>query len=116
MAKRVVPRFKASQVPRRRIFLKQWREYRNLTQEQLAERVGWSVGNVSQLERGLQGYSDEGLALLADALQCTPGQILDVDPTNDDAIWSLWERAQPGQRQALIEVAKGMVRKTGTDS
>jgi len=84
--------------------------------EQLAERVGWSVGNVSQLERGLQGYSDEGLVLLAEALHCTPGQILEVDPTQDDAIWSLWERAKPAQRQTLLEVAKGMVGKTGTDS
>lgn len=74
------------------------------------------MGNVSQLERGLQGYSDEGLALLAEALQCTPGQILDVDPTNDDAIWSLWERAKPAQRDALLEVAKGMVPKTRTGS
>lgn len=106
----VQPRFKQ----RRRIFLKQWREYRGLTQEQLAERVGWSVGNISQLERGLQGYSDEGLALLAEALQCTPGQILDVDPADDNAIWSLWERARPAQRNALLEVAKGMVR-TGTE-
>lgn len=113
MAKRVVPRPKQSQV-RRRIFLKEWREYRNLTQEALADRVGWSVGNVSQLERGLQGYSDEGLALLADALQCTPGQILDVDPTNDDAMWSLWERAKPGQKRILLDTAKEMVVKTGT--
>lgn len=72
------------------------------------------MGNVSQLERGLQGYSDEGLALLADALQCTPGQILEVDPTDDEAIWSLWERAKPGQRRTLLEVAKEMVVKTGT--
>lgn len=113
MAKRVVPRFKQTGV-RRRIFLKQWREYRGLTQQQVADRVGWSVGNISQLERGLQGYSDEGLALLAEALQCTPGQILDVDPLNDDAIWSLWERAKPGQRQTLLDVAKEMVIKTGT--
>lgn len=115
MAKKVVPRFK--QRPRRRIFLRQWREYRGLTQEQLADRVGWSVGNVSQLERGLQGYSDEGLAALAEALNCTPGQILDVDPTDDKAIWSLWERAKPAQRDALLEVARGFVppRRTGTE-
>jgi transcriptional regulator with XRE-family HTH domain len=112
MAKRVTHSFKQPPA-RRRIFLKQWREFRNLTQEQLAERVGWSVGNVSQLERALQGYSDEGLALLADALQCTPGQILDVDPTNDNSIWSLFERAKPSQRQTLLEVAKEMVVKTG---
>ena len=112
MAKRVVPRFKKPAV-RRRIFLKQWREFRGLTQEQLADRVGWSVGNVSQLERGLQGYSQEGLEALAEALQCDPGQILTVDPTGDDAIWLIWERAKPGERQMIVELAKTVV-KTGT--
>jgi transcriptional regulator with XRE-family HTH domain len=102
---RFKPRFKA----RRRIFLKQWRQYRDLTQEQLAERVGWSVGNVSQLERGQQGYSDEGLAALAEALNATPARSSTVDPTNDDAIWSLWERAEPGERQMIVEVAKTVV-------
>lgn len=102
---------------RRRIFLKEWRQYRNLTQEALAERVGWSVGNVSQLERGQQGYSDEGLAALADALNCTPGQILDVDPTKEDAIWSIWERAKQGERQDITDYARYVIekgQKTGT--
>jgi transcriptional regulator with XRE-family HTH domain len=85
----------------------------DLTQEQLAERVGWSVGNVSQLERGLQGYSQEGLEALAEALQCDPGQLLTVDPTGDDAIWSIWERAEPGERKMIVELAKTVV-KTGT--
>lgn len=99
---------------RRRIFLKQWREYRGLTQEALADRVGMSVSNISQLERGLQGYSDDGLSALAEALQCEPGQILNVDPTDDDAIWSIWERAEPGQRKIIMDVAKSIVgRKAG---
>lgn len=102
----VEPRLKQ----RRRIFLKEWRKFRGLTQEELAERVGWSVGNVSQLEQSKQGYSQEGLEALAEVLQCEPGQILNVDPSNDDAIWSLWERAQPGQRQTILEVAKGFVK------
>lgn len=96
---------------RRRIFLKEWREYRGLTQESLADRVGMSVSNISQLERGLQGYSDEGLERLADALRCDPGQILTVNPLDDNAIWSLWERAEPGQRQVIMDVAKGLVTK-----
>jgi transcriptional regulator with XRE-family HTH domain len=99
---------------RRRIFLNEWREYRNLTQEQLAERVGMSVSNVSQLEQGRQGYSQEGLEALAEALQCEPGQLLTVDPTADDAIWSIWERAQPDERRIILDVAKGLIGKTGT--
>lgn len=110
--KRVVPRFKPQ---RRRIFLKEWRKYRGLTQEQLAEAAGMVVSNVAQLEQGRQGYSDKGLEALADALKCTPGQILMVDPSKDDAIWSIWENANQGDRQKIVEIARTITGKTGTD-
>lgn len=107
MAKKVTPRFRQ----RRRIFLKEWREYRGLTQEQLAERVGMSKSNVSQLEQGRQGYSQDGLEALAEALQCDPGQIINVDPTKDDAIWSIWERAKTAERSMIIDIAKTIVKR-----
>lgn len=110
--KKVVPRFKAQ---RRRIFLKEWRKYRGMTQEQLAEAAGMAVSNVAQLEQGRQGYSDKGLEALADALRCTPGQILMVDPTRDEAIWSIWETANQGDRQKIVDIARTITGKTGTD-
>ena len=102
---------------RRRIFLKEWRVYRGYTQEQLAEMVGWSVGNVSQLERGLQGYSQEGLEALAEALRCDPGHILTVNPLQQDGIWSIWETAKEAERQEITGFARYLVekgQKTGT--
>lgn len=84
-----------------------------MTQEQLAEAAGMSVSNVSQFERGLQGFSDEGLQALAEALTAQPGWLLMVDPTDDTAIWSIWENAKPGERKMIIELAKTVV-KTGT--
>jgi transcriptional regulator with XRE-family HTH domain len=97
----------------RRTFVKEWREYRGLTQEQLAERVGMSKSNISQLEQARQGYSAEGLEKLADALRCEPAHLLMVDPTKDDAMWAIWERAKEGERKMIIELAKTVV-KTGT--
>jgi transcriptional regulator with XRE-family HTH domain len=114
MAKRVQTRLK-TQNRNRRIFLKEWRTYRGLTQEQLAERVGWGVSNVSQLETGRQGYSQDGLERLADALRCDPGHLLSVDPTKNDAIWSIWEIAKPGDRQKIVDIARTIIGKTGTD-
>lgn len=111
MAKKVVPRFKA---PRRRIRLKEWREFRDMTQEQLAEAMGWSVSNISQLERGLQGYSQEGLEALAAVLRCDPGQLINVDPLNGE-IWSIWEGAKAGERQMIVDLAR-TVTKTGTNN
>lgn len=91
---------------RKPIFLRQWRIYRNLTQEQLAERTGLSIGTVSGLETGKVGYSDDSLNLLADALSCEPGQILMVDPTKPNAIWSIWEQAKEGEKQKIVDVAR----------
>lgn len=103
---------KKPQPKRRRIFLREWRKYRNLTQEQLAERVGWAVSNVSQLEQARQGYSQDGLEALAMALQCDPGQLLNTDPTRDEGIWPLWETAKPGERQMIVGIAKTIIGKT----
>ncbi len=97
----------------RQTFVRQWRKYRGLTQEQLAERAGMTVSNVSQLERNVQGYSPEGLQSLADALNCEPKHLLMVDPSKDDAIWSIWERANVAERNMIVELARTVV-KTGT--
>jgi transcriptional regulator with XRE-family HTH domain len=110
MTKKVKPRFKR---PLLRNFVKEWRLYRGLTQEQLADRAGMSVGNISQFERQLQGFSDEGLQALAEALQTEPGYLLMVNPKADEPIWSIWEKAKPAERQMIVDLAKTVV-KTGT--
>src|SRR3954447_22860064 len=110
MAKRVVPRFKP-QKQQRRHFIKEWRKFRGLTQEALAEKADMSPTNLSQLENNKQRYSAEGLERLAEALQCEPAQLLMVDPTKDDAMWSIWDRAKPSERQQIIAVAKALVSK-----
>lgn len=114
MAKKVIPRLK--QKERRRTFFKEWRKYRRLTLEAAAERAGMTAGNLSAMERGAQGYTQAGLEALAEAYHCDPGQLLTVDPTKGDAIWTLWERAKPGQRQQLVEIATTIVGKTGTNN
>ena len=98
----------------RRLFLKEWRAYRGLTQEQLASRVDMSVSNISQLENGKQGYSTEGLHALAEALNCDPGHLLMVDPIRNDAIWSIWERASEAERSQILAVSREIVRKAGS--
>jgi transcriptional regulator with XRE-family HTH domain len=111
MAKKVVPRFKP---PRRRTFFREWRKYRELTLEEAAELAGMTAGNISAMERGAQGYTQDGLEALARAYQCEPAQLLMVDPINSD-IWSIWEHAKVGDRQKIVEIAKTIVGKTGTN-
>lgn len=89
----------------RRIFLAQWRNLRGMTQEQLAEAAGVSVGLVSSLEAGNAGYSAESLHKLATALKIEPGMILSVNPESDEALWSLFLRASTSEREQIAKHA-----------
>jgi transcriptional regulator with XRE-family HTH domain len=114
MAKKVVPRFKGK--VRRRTFFKEWRKHRGLTLEVAAERADMTAGNLSAMERGAQGYTQDGLEALASAYNCDPGQLLTVDPTKGEAIWSIWERAKPGDKLKIVDIAQTIIGKTGTDN
>lgn len=63
-----------------RHFIKEWRKYRGMTQEQLASALGYAVSSISQLENGKQGYSQAILEALGVILQCTPAELLSVNP------------------------------------
>src|SRR5271166_3357427 len=70
---------------RRKTFIREWRSFRHLTQEQLAERVNMSPGNLSLIERGLQNYTQDTLESLAEALQCDPADLLMRNPLDGEA-------------------------------
>lgn len=109
--KKVVPRFKNKS--RQRTFFKEWRKHRRLTLEAAAERAGMTAGNISAMERGSQGYTQDGLEALAHAYNVEPAWLINVDPSKDEAIFSIWERAKPAERTMIVEVARTIV-KTGT--
>lgn len=98
---------------RRRTFFRQWREHRGLTQEQLAERLETSVASISRLESGTQPYTQDVLEALAEELHTDPASLLMRDPTDPEAIWSLWDQAKQGERTLIEELARSVV-KTGT--
>lgn len=108
---RVTPRFRKP--PLRRTFIREWREHRLLTLEQLAERVGTTHATLSRVERSKQPYSQALLEALADALQTDPASLLIRNPADPEGIWSVWDQAKPGQKQAIVDIAKTVI-KTGT--
>lgn len=109
--KKVRPRPKAPQY--RRTFIRQWREHRGLTLEQLADRVETTHASLSRIERGRQPYSQALLEALAEALQTDPPSLLMRNPQDPEGIWSIWDQAKPGERQMIVDIAKTVV-KTGT--
>jgi transcriptional regulator with XRE-family HTH domain len=119
MAKKVETRFKGQYG---RHYIREWRKFRRMTLEALASRVGEKIGgfthaSLSRIERGLQPYSQPILEAIADALRTDPASLMMRDPTDPDAIWSVWEQAKPGEREVIVDMAASYlrrVRKTGT--
>jgi transcriptional regulator with XRE-family HTH domain len=96
-------------------YLKAWREFRELTQAELAELVGTNQNMIAYLESGERGLSAKWLRKLAPALKTTPGHLLDHDPQHMSAdIFDIWMHADERQRRQLSDVARAIVR-TGPD-
>lgn len=76
------------------LFLRDWRKFRDLTQEELAAKIGLTTSSISQWENGKQGFTDESLAALARALECTPAALLAHNPRRADSFWPLFEAAE----------------------
>lgn len=115
MTKRVTPRFKGAQ-RLRKTYIREWREYRGLTLEALAERVGEQIGgfthaSLSRIERGLQPYSQPVLEAVAEALQTDPASLLMRNPEDAEGLWSIWDQAAKGEREMIVDLAKTVVRK-----
>lgn len=92
---------------RRRHFLREWRKYRGLTQEQLGERVDVSGSNISLLENGKQNYTQRILEEIALALNTEPACLLAEDPTAQDGEWQLLaklRRLSPLERRQALAI------------
>lgn len=94
-------------------FIREWRNHRQLSLDQLASRVPMDKGNLSKVERSLLPYNQEMLEKIAEALMTDPASLLMRDPSAPEAIWSVWERASPAVRRQIEGVAETLLR-TGT--
>ncbi|MEM1040870.1 MAG: helix-turn-helix transcriptional regulator [Pseudomonadota bacterium] len=109
----MVTRIGPKTLKQRRIFLREWREHRNLTQEQLADRIGTTKASISRIENLARDPQLGFLEAAAEALNCTPSDILSRDPeqpTADQLLQSLTEE----QKKQVVDFME-FVRRTGTD-
>lgn len=101
-------------------YIRPWRHHRNLTLEQVKERlenlhdVSITKTSLSRIEKGKQPYSQPILEALADVLETDPASLLMRDPTQGEAIWSLWDRIEvpkQGDARRILEALAGAPRK-----
>lgn len=89
-----------------RWFLKQWRKHRGYNQERMAELSELSLGYYNEVETGKRRYNQDLLEKFALVLNCEVADLLTRDPSDPEAIWALWEKMQPTQREQLVEIAR----------
>ena len=101
---------KQTKFTKRKTFIRQWRHHRGWTLQRLADRLDMTHSHFSMLERGERGYVQDTLEKVAGALNTDVASLLMRDPSDTDAIWSLWDLAKPGQRKQIVEIAKTIVK------
>lgn len=113
-------------------YLREWRKHRDLTLEQVAERVEltgslratlepgtrpitMTHATLSRIERGKIPYSQPLLEILAEIYQVEPATLIRINPEQGDSIYSIWETLPPAERRRVEEFAQALKR-TGTDN
>lgn len=93
--------------------LKAWREFRKLSQEELADRVDTTASQISMLENGERGLSAKWLRKLAPALDTTPGHLLEHDPGElPTDVLDIWAHISKRDRATALRILETF--KTGT--
>lgn len=86
-------------------YLKEWRKFRGLTQQQLADGAETDKSVVSLIENGKRGLSDEWAHTFAPLLGTTPGFLFDHDPNRlDTALIDAVRQVPPSQRDQALAI------------
>lgn len=109
-----VPDACAMVTKRKRTFIKEWRQFRRLTQQQLGDAIDKDASQISNIESGRSNYTQETLEAIADALDCEPADLLVRHPQDPDGIWAVWDQAKAQERRTIVELARTIL-KTAND-
>lgn len=105
-----MPRRKASRSEYQPTFIRAWRNYRNLTQEQLAERVDATSATISRLENGKQPYSQELLEAIADSLRCEVADLITRPPHKPkDELLTLLDTLDDERRAQAARILRALI-------
>jgi transcriptional regulator with XRE-family HTH domain len=76
--------------------------------ERAAERAEMATSNLSQLETGKTGVSDENLSALAHAYDCEVGDLF-RDPTRPDyELWRIIVGMKSDDRERVLKMVKAL--------
>lgn len=94
--------------------IRAWREFRDLTIEELADMLDCSKASVGHWETGAREVGAKWLYKIAEALHTPPGWLLDHDPNDlDTRVMDAWASIPTEDRPRALQVLQAFQR-TGT--
>lgn len=94
--------------------IKELRQNKKLTQENLAETIGLTTGHISAIERGVNSPSIETLIMILNTLECSADElfscVLNVGyKTRSSCIADRLENLSPNERDKILNVLEVMI-------
>lgn len=111
-----MPAVKKPKRNRQPTYIKAWREYRHLTQERAAERIGIATTTFGRIEAGKVPYNQDFLEQCADALSCTVSDLLNRHPEIENEIDKLrviLATASKADQKRIVALAKTLIENNG---
>lgn len=90
----------------RRTYIKDWREHRGMSLEELGARISMSAANLSRIECGYQPYKQDFLELIANELNCSVVDLIARPPgaPADSALQRSIERLPASAKQKILDL------------
>ena len=113
MVKRVKDRLKRP-IPKN--FIKQWRDYRGYTQEDVVDRLATmfeyetTVASVSRYEKQKQPVDIDILNMFAEVLRTTPTALMSRPPNKEAGIEEVWSQVPEDDKPQALLVLKTFAR------
>ncbi|MFA7308104.1 MAG: helix-turn-helix transcriptional regulator [Hyphomicrobium sp.] len=87
---------------RNRTFMREWRDFRRLSQEEVADKLDIDRSTISRIERGESPYDQDILERLALVYRCDPEDLLAINPFGENKLHIAYSdlRRAPAEIQA----------------
>lgn len=87
-------------------YFREWRERRNLTQDQAMEILGWSQSKISRLETGATPYNQDDLEAAAEAYGCRITDLIVHRSADEDEFLALIKSMGNQTRDQALRILK----------
>jgi transcriptional regulator with XRE-family HTH domain len=100
---------------KKRIYFREWRKHRGLTQEQAAGRLDVSQGHLSDLETGKKSWTQPVVEAMTDAYSCELWELFGRNPLLPPAEVTHMidvRRVPEAQRPVIVQLVQSLEQKT----